>query len=72
MREKLNSIYFIKAICALGIIIFHFSCHAEKSEFLPFYTFANGDWGAVFVAVFFMVSGGILYYNYSKNNQKLN
>ena len=70
-KNKLKSIYFIKAICALGIILFHFSCHAQKSEFLPFYKFANGDWGAVFVAVFFMVSGGILYYNYSSSKIKL-
>ena len=42
-KNKLKSIYFIKSVCALGIIMFHFSCHTENSEFLPFHTFANGD-----------------------------
>lgn len=36
---------FVRLICAVGIIVFHFSCHVEYREFLPLYEYANGKWG---------------------------
>lgn len=67
VKPRINSFNFIKAICAIGIIVYHISCHLDSKEFLPLYGFANGDWGSVFVTIFFIVSGGLLYYNYSES-----
>lgn len=64
-KEKIESFKLIKSLCAIGIIIFHFSCHYNNSTFRPLYTFANGGWGQVFVPIFFMISGALLYYNYN-------
>lgn len=69
MKEKNASIEFIKAISAIGIIIFHFACHATGNTKI-LYNFANGDWGAVFVTMFFIVSGGMLYLNNEKIKSK--
>ena len=63
-KEKINSINFIKAICALGIISAHFSHYLINRNFLIFYSFANGGWGSVFAQIFFIVSGALLFYNY--------
>ena len=65
LKPEIRSFHLIKAICALGIIANHFSCYITNRAFLPLYTFANGSWGCVLVTIFFMVSGGLLYYNYS-------
>lgn len=64
-RERLLGVDFVRAVCAIGIIMFHFACHSV-SEFRILYTYANGFWGAVLVAIFFMVSGGMLVYNYEE------
>ena len=64
-KQEIKSFHFIKAICAIGIIIFHFSCYLENTNFRPFYYFKNGNWGYTFVTIFFIVSGGLLYHNYS-------
>ncbi len=65
-RERIVSIDFIRAVCAIGIIIFHFSCHLnENCPIRLLYEFANGSFGNVFVNVFFIVSGAMLYYNNS-------
>ena len=63
--KKIKSFNFIKSICAIGIIIFHFSCYLVNTKFKPFYYFHNGNWGSTFVTVFFIVSGALLYHNYS-------
>lgn len=64
--KEIKAINLIKTICAIGIIIYHFSCHLLNKNFLPFYTYKNGDWGSVFVTIFFIVSGFLLYNNYSE------
>ncbi|MBQ4541857.1 MAG: acyltransferase [Clostridia bacterium] len=66
-KENINSINFIKAICALGIIISHFFTYLGDSTFKHFYLFACGDLGSVCAQIFFMVSGAVLFYNYEKN-----
>lgn len=63
-KPEIKSFHLIKAVCALGIIAYHFSCHLEYRNNFNFCSFLNGDWGCVLVTVFFMVSGGLLYYNY--------
>ncbi len=51
---------FIKCLCAIGIITFHFSCHNQYQQFKPLYLYANGSFGGAIVTVFFMVSGALL------------
>lgn len=63
--KPIKSFHFIKALCAIGIIIFHFSCHLKNTTFRPFFYFENGNWGSTFVTIFFIVSGALLYHNYS-------
>ena len=63
-KEEIKSINLIRAVCALGIIAYHFSCHLLYTDFKPFFTYVNGNWGYVFVSIFFLVSGYVLYYNY--------
>lgn len=65
-KEKVVAIDFIRAVCALGIIIFHISCYSSEDAPKVLYQHANGSFGVVFVAVFFTVSGGVLYHNYQE------
>ena len=62
-RERIVGCDFIRAIAALGIIIFHFYCHSQNT-FKPLLYHANGDFGLVFVTIFFILSGAMCYYNY--------
>lgn len=57
---------FIKAIAAIGIVCFHFGCHALNLSWLVNLPNHRGDWGGVFVVVFFAVSGSLLYLHHSK------
>lgn len=63
-REKIEELDFIRAICAIGIILFHVSCYVPPSSPKLMYTYANGGYGTLLVGVFFLISGGVLYYNY--------
>lgn len=65
-KGKIVAIDFIRAACAVGIILYHLSCYTVEGAPKVFHHFTNGGYGAVFVAVFFLVSGGVLYHNYSK------
>ncbi len=66
VKKKIYSIEFMRTVFAIGIIIYHFSCHSE-SDFLLLSRYANGTWGDLIVTVFFMLSGGMLY----RNNKKI-
>ncbi len=65
MAGRLKSYDLIRAVSALCIVFFHFSYALISnglSEGVPvFFQYANGDFGAVFVAVFFMLSGAVLH-----------
>ena len=66
-NERILGIEFTRALCAIGIIIYHyFGLSAGTFKFL--YTTANDDWGNMFVTTFFCISGAVLYYNYPKVN----
>lgn len=66
-KQRIYSFDFIRALCAVGIIVFHFSCEMGQNDlFHPFYSFANGGWGEIFVGIFFILSGATLYYNNSE------
>lgn len=57
------AIDFIRAICSVIIIIFHYACHTASSTRIMFTT-ATTDFGFLAVTAFFAVSGASLYYNY--------
>lgn len=61
-KERLLNVDFIRAICAIGIICFHFSVHSSSGIRL-FIEFANGGVGKLLVTVFFILSGSMLYLN---------
>lgn len=69
-KKRDYSFDLIRCISTLAIVFFHYSytfiefsitgSHASMLKFV------NGDWGGVFVAVFFMLSGAALHYNYGE------
>ena len=68
-KERIYSFDFIRALCAIGIILYHFSCELltvtnSSNLFYPCHTYSNGDWGNTIVNIFFILSGAALYYNY--------
>lgn len=69
-REKITSFEFIRAICTIGIVLFHYSFnyieYGISGSHLVFNKYPNGDWGSMFVAMFFMLSGAVLWYNYGE------
>lgn len=67
MSDRIQAFDFTRVVCTFGIILFHFSGNTA-SEFKPFYIFPNGVWGDVFVGIFFILSGGLLYMNNRKSS----
>lgn len=63
-KIKIEELDFIRAVCAIGIILFHISSYVSKTAPKLMYRYANGTFGALFVGVFLLISGGVLYYNY--------
>ena len=61
-KQKMMNIEFIRAVCSLGILVYHYSGHAA-SEFKLMRFYANGKWGGAIVALFFIMSGSMLYLN---------
>ena len=66
-RNSLTSINFARAICCLGIIVYHYFCHSKKKHVTLFYTTSNSSCGFIYVTCFFSISGIVLYYNYPNN-----
>ena len=64
-KERLPGIIFARAVCCLGLVIFHYFCHS-KGNFKFLYLTANSSFGFIFVTSFFNISGLVLYYNYPK------
>ncbi len=50
----------------LGIILYHIVCHKGEGDFVLLPAPANSNWGSIFVAVFLILSGAMLYYNNSE------
>ncbi len=61
-KGRIDACDFIRFVSALGIIIYHVSCSLPEGGFRPLYTFANGYWGSVFVGMFLILSGAMMYY----------
>ncbi|MDD3414758.1 MAG: acyltransferase [Lachnospiraceae bacterium] len=72
-RQKEESFEFIRAISTIGIVLFHYSFNFIEYQIggshIVFQKFSNGDWGGLFVAIFFMLSGAVLWYNYKEKIQ---
>ena len=67
-RERRNEFDLIRAVSALWIVLFHYSYsfiqYGVGGDHIYVMMYANGAWGGVFVSLFFMLSGGSLYYNW--------
>ena len=61
-KEQIKSIDFIKAVCALGVLLFHFEVHYTGRELTFIRDYFNGS---MLVTVFFIVSGALLWYHYA-------
>lgn len=64
--QKLYALNLIRVICAIGIVVYHVSCHVSAPEHKYFLSYANGGYGELFVGIFLLISGGVLYYNHPK------
>lgn len=63
MKKHIYEIDFIRTICCIGIVIYHFACHTA-SELSILRSTVNTDVGRnIIVTVFFMISGFALYHN---------
>ncbi len=72
MKKKLTYLNIIRIVAILIILLFHFSKICINNNIQGFFTlnlFANGDWGYIGVAIFFMLSGFSLMYNYNKEKE---
>ncbi len=63
MKERLPAFDFIRTVCTLIIVTYHYSCNLNCRDFLPLYLSGSINWGTTAVSVFFMISGSLLYYN---------
>lgn len=61
-KWKIQEFTFIRAVCAIWIIIYHFSCYTHSPLSTLHYN-ANAQWGSPIVTVFFILSGTVLRYN---------
>ncbi|MBQ8814221.1 MAG: acyltransferase [Lachnospiraceae bacterium] len=66
---------FIRAVCALIVVCYHFTCACDIFELQGFrnifYLYPNGKWGEMAVSVFFMLSGAVIIYNYEGKRLKM-
>lgn len=61
-KRRLSNVDFIRTVCALGIVVYHFSGKVD-GEFKPLRMYANGNIGGMLIEVFFIISGAMLYLN---------
>ena len=67
-RDRRNEFDLIRAVSTVWIVLFHYSYtfvqYGVGGEHIYVMAHANGTWGALFVSLFFMLSGASLYYNW--------
>lgn len=61
-KKHFSQIDFIRFVCCIGIIIYHFACHTN-SNINNLQSTINSDIGRIIVTIFFIVSGFVLYHN---------
>ncbi len=68
-KERRNEFDLIRALSTVWIVLFHYSYtfvqYGVGGDHIYVMMHANGTWGALFVSLFFMLSGASLYYNWS-------
>lgn len=65
-REHIPGLDLVRFAACLGIVLYHFACSSDCALFKRiFLNYANGDWGNALVALFFMLSGALLFYHYN-------
>ena len=64
-KPRIFAFDFIRGVCAVLIIFYHFSNQAENGGYFFFYFGADNNFGSVLVTVFFMLSGASLWYTHS-------
>ena len=62
LKKHFKEIDFIRAVCCILIIIYHFSIYTVGK--IKFLHYANGNLGEATVGVFFIVSGFVIYNSY--------
>lgn len=62
MKKHIYEIDFLRTICCIGIVIYHFACHTNSNLSILTNT-SNSNVGSIIVTVFFMISGFSLYHN---------
>lgn len=65
-KKRIIALDFIRAVCALGIVIYHVSSYSSDDAPKLLYSYANGTLGRVYVGVFLLMSGFVLHYNYKE------
>jgi len=70
MKKEVRGLNLVRMIAALGIILYHIGMEMSTWEVaVPhkygFYS-ANGQYSFIWVTIFFMLSGTVLYWNYEK------
>lgn len=67
-KERRNEFDLIRAVSTVWIVLFHYSYsfvqYAVGGRHIYLMMHANGTWGALYVSLFFMLSGASLYYNW--------
>lgn len=54
----------MRAVCALGIVLYHYSVHITDENLQSVFRFCQIEWSDVIVTIFFLISGAMLFYNY--------
>lgn len=74
-KERVFYLDFIRAISVIIIVAFHFNCTINSSGVHAYnkilYNFSNGDWGAIGVTLFFIISGIGLMHSYGQKDEKI-
>lgn len=65
MKKHIYQIDLIRAVCCIGIIVYHFACHTNSNLAVLTNT-VNSNVGSIIVTVFFIVSGFVLYHSHKE------
>lgn len=63
-QRKIAALDFIRAVCAVGIVVYHISSYTSPDAPKLLHDYANGTFGSVYVGIFLLISGFVLQYHY--------
>ena len=64
-KSRMDDLSFVRVISTFGIVMAHFLYYLQNIDTTNLLGYKNGSWGSSFVAVFFLLSGAVLYYRYA-------